>query len=472
MFTSAAAQNISRIEYFFNTDPGFGKAIAIAGFTPSTDVADLPVSVNLGSVLNGVNFLFVRAKDGNGSWSITNATPFIKVDVVASDIVKAEYFFNTDPGIGKATAITGFTPSADVVSFPVSINLSSASKGLNYLFIRAKDSKGNWSITNATPFIKVDITASDIVRAEYFINTDPGFGKATAITGFTTSPDVAGYPVSIDLSSVSDGMNFLFVRAEDNRGNWSISNVTPFIKVDIIASDIVKAEYFLNADPGFGLATPVVLPVSSNISAQAVSVNIEAAPFGLNTLFLRTKDSKGIWSLTNSHSFIKGMVEGDISSLEYFIDTDPGFGMGTRVELLPPAQNISNYIFNVDVSSFAMNSTHSLFIRAKDVGGAWSLTNIKSFTKMSGVGIDELADASAAFTAFPNPATEKITLKCSPTKKMDKIELMDTQGKYVQIQITGSSSEKQIDISALTRGVYFIKITSGKAVVYKKVVKE
>jgi hypothetical protein len=189
-------------------------------------------------------------------------------------------------------------------------------------------------------------------------------------------------------------------------------------------------------------------------------------------LFLRTKDSKGIWSLTNSHSFIKGMVEGDISSLEYFIDTDPGFGMGTRVELLPPAQNISNYIFNVDVSSFAMNSTHSLFIRAKDAGGAWSLTNIKSFTKMSGVGIDELADASAAFMAFPNPAVEKITLKCSPTKKMDKIELMDTQGKFVQVQITGSSSEKQIDISALTRGVYFIKITSGKAVVYKKVVKE
>ncbi len=57
-------------------------------------------------------------------------------------------------------------------------------------------------------------------------------------------------------------------------------------------------------------------------------------------------------------------------------------------------------------------------------------------------------------------------------KVIDKIELMDVQGKLIQIQSSGNSTEKQIDIRMLTKGIYFIKITSGKDVVYKKIVKD
>src|SRR4030042_675394 len=150
--------------------------------------------------------------------------------------------------------------------------------------------------------------AQNINRIEYFFNTDPGFGQATALTGFTSSADVANFPASINLSSVSDGVNNLYIRAEDGIGNWSITNVIPFIKVDISESDIVRAEYFLNTDPGFGQATPFTLPVSTNISKQALTLNIESAPLGINTIYLRTEDSNGSWSLTNSITFIKGTV--------------------------------------------------------------------------------------------------------------------------------------------------------------------
>ena len=91
---------------------------------------------------------------------------------------------------------------------------------------------------------------------------------------------------------------------------------------------------------------------------------------------------------------------------------------------------------------------------------------------MSGVGVTEITDVSAAYTASPNPSSDKITLHCSSTAKMDKIELMDTQGKLIQVQTSGNSTEKVIDISMLNSGIYFIRITSGEEVVYKKVVKE
>jgi len=388
----------------------------------------------------------------------------------AQNIDRIEYFFNTDPGFGQATALTGFTSSADVANFMASINLSSVYEGVNNLYIRAKDDNGSWSNTNTIPFIKVDLKISDIVKAEYFFNTDPGFGQATSFA-LPVSTNINKQALTINIESAPLGINNLYLRTEDSNGSWSLTNVITFIKVDLSTSDIARAEYFLNTDPGFGQGTPVTLPVSTNISKQALTINIESALLGINNLFLRTEDSNGSWSLTNWLTFIKGTVAGNISSLEYFIDTDPGFGMATTVDLVPD-QNISSYIFNADVSSVAVNTTHNLFIRSKDLNGVWSLTNVLSFTKMPGVGIDKIVDASAAFIVFPNPATDMITIQCSSDKEMDKIELMDIQGKLKQAQSSGNSTEKQLDISMLPGGIYFIKITSGKDVVYKKVVKD
>jgi hypothetical protein len=319
--------------------------------------------------------------------------------------------------------------------------------------------------------IVASASAQNISRIEYFFNTDPGFGHATAVTGFTPSANVAGFPASIDVSSVSDGANILYMRSKDGNGKWSITNVIPFVKVDVSTYNVVRAEYFLNTDPGLGKATPFTLPVSADISKQAITLNIESAPLGINNLYIRTEDNHGIWSLTNRLAFIKGTVPANITILEYYIDTDPGVGKATQV-VLTPGQDISNYTFNVNVSSLAANSTHNLFVRVKDTYGVWGFTNVVSFTRTIGTGIDGITDASAAVTVFPNPATDRITLRSSPDKKIDKVELMDIQGKLVQVQSSGSNTEKQIDISSFPDGIYFIRISSGKDVIYKKLVKD
>lgn len=319
--------------------------------------------------------------------------------------------------------------------------------------------------------IVASASAQNINRIEYFFNTDPGFGNGTAITGYTPSANVSGFPASINVSPVPDGLNILYIRSKDDNGKWSITNRISFIKGDVSANNIERAEYFLNNDPGIGKATPVTLPVSADISKQALVINIESAPLGINNLYIRTEDSKGTWSLANRAAFIKGAAEGNISVLEYFIDTDPGYGLATRV-ILTPGQDISNYTFTVDVSSLAANTIHNLFVRVKDVNGVWSYASVVSFTKTSGVGIGDISDAASAFTVFPNPASEKIVLQCPEDIKIDRIELMDVQGKVMQVQSSGDSAEKLIDLSMFPEGIYFIKITTGKDTVYKKVVKE
>ena len=73
------------------------------------------------------------------------------VPVENRNIIKAEYFFNTDPGVGKgqplalipATDISGLTFVAEVQNLPL---------GTNRLYVRAMDADGRWSLTNIHAF--------------------------------------------------------------------------------------------------------------------------------------------------------------------------------------------------------------------------------------------------------------------------------------------------------------------------------
>jgi len=67
-----------------------------------------------------------------------------------------------------------------------------------------------------------------------------------------------------------------------------------------------------------------------------------------------------------------------MTKLEYFFDTDPGFGNGKRVDIAPTT-DLSNYTFAADITSLN-DSVHTLYIRVFD---DWGITNTKTFIKGS-----------------------------------------------------------------------------------------
>src|SRR5215216_6021844 len=70
----------------------------------------------------------------------TLATPVIRT------IARAEYFFETDPGVGNGFPITVASP-ADTVNFTTNIPLSGLSTGFHILQMRVCDINGMWSMT-------------------------------------------------------------------------------------------------------------------------------------------------------------------------------------------------------------------------------------------------------------------------------------------------------------------------------------
>lgn len=173
--------NITKAEYFFNTDPGFGNGINIP-ITPAADLSNINFPANLAPLSLGLNSLFIRSRDANGKWSVTNRFLFVKTSAFSStNINKAEYFIDVDPGFGNGTNVP-VTPSTDIANTAFNVNLTGVSEGLHSLYIRSRNEDGRWGVSNRFLFVRSFSAVQNVTLAEYFFDNDPGFGNATPIT--------------------------------------------------------------------------------------------------------------------------------------------------------------------------------------------------------------------------------------------------------------------------------------------------
>src|SRR5690348_12615084 len=98
---SSAQTTIVAAEYFFDNDPGVGNGTAVSVTAADTITANFSFSASSLSV--GRHLFCFRTKDNLGKWSVPTITPFV-VEPKGNQITKAEYFFDTDPGIGHANS--------------------------------------------------------------------------------------------------------------------------------------------------------------------------------------------------------------------------------------------------------------------------------------------------------------------------------------------------------------------------------
>jgi hypothetical protein len=403
---SVAAQvNITQVEYFFDNDPGFGNATQVT-VTPAANIASLAINTNTAPLVNGMHTLFIRSKDANGVWSITNNVFVAKVQPVfpnpnsVTNIVKAEYFYDNDPGFGSGTDIP-VTAATNISSLVFSANVTSLAPGMHTLFVRTKDASGLWSIVNNMPIAKVQgvfpnpNSVTNIVKAEYFYDNDPGFGSGTDIP-VTPSTNISSFVFNANVAPLAPGMHTMFIRTKDASGLWSVVNNFPFAKYQPVISNpntisnIVKAEYFFDIDPGFGLGSDVPVTAATDISGFVFNANVTSLVTGLHTIYIRTKDAQGKWSMANTWQFsrIQGVSPNphtvtNINKAEYFYDTDPGFGNGTDIPVTP-SSTITGFTFNANVAPLA-NGMHMLYLRTRDAQGQWSMVNNYPFAKVQPV---------------------------------------------------------------------------------------
>ncbi|MBE0647416.1 MAG: PKD domain-containing protein [Bacteroidales bacterium] len=91
------------------------------------------------------------------------------------------------------------------------------------------------------------------------------------------------------------------------------------------------------------------------------------------------------------------------------------------------------------------------------------------------VGISPGGDIANSIRVYPNPTTGLVNISIDHLSGDALLQLLTAQGQTViSEQITGDSGRvtRQIDLGSLTKGVYFLKVTTGDASIVKKIVKE
>jgi Leucine-rich repeat (LRR) protein len=388
---------IDKVEYCIDTDPGLGNATNVP-ITAGTDVPTVNFNVDMAPLSAGWHVLYARSRNVNGVWSFSNQRTFYKSVVTPNpalpNIDKFEYFVDTDPGLGNGINVP-VTAGSTVSNLSWMVDVTVLSAGWHVLYERSRSMNGVWSETNQHTFYKAVITPnpslSPINKLEYFVDTDPGLGNGINVP-VTAGTDLTNINFNVDVSALSEGWHVLYERTRTASGQWSVPNQRTFYKAAAIAAGNVPLnylEYFIDTDPGQGSATSVPITTSTQLTNFIFPASVNALDNGFHTMNLRVRNGNGAWSSIVSKPFYKTTVVPNptlatIQKVEYFLDTDPGFGNGTNVPVTAATQ-ISNLSINVNTNNLS-SGTHKLYVRSQDANNLWSLISIQSFQYNGGCG--------------------------------------------------------------------------------------
>jgi hypothetical protein len=356
---STTNPNIIKGEYFWNTDPGVGNGHSFSLSSPSDSVTFSTTIQTSGANLFD-NLLYIRTLDNAGHWSLSEVQPYY----INNSIHTAEYFWDQDPGLGNGTPLTSFSPS-DSINFNQSVSTAGIKKGAHIFYTRTKYSDGVWSLTEG----RTIYVQPQIVSAEYFWDTDPGVGNGTALSSFTAT-DSLNINSNISTSGIKKGSHVFYTRTKDSDGAWSIAEG----RTIYVQPQIVSAEYFWDTDPGVGNGSALSITASDSINSNQ-NISTTDISNGAHTLYTRTKDSDGAWSIAEGRNIY---VKPWIKQGEHFWDTDPGFGNGTTFYSDNGILKKDSVNDSISISTVGMSRNwHYLYTRYKNNSDQWSLTEVR-----------------------------------------------------------------------------------------------
>jgi hypothetical protein len=216
----------------------------------------------------------------------------VVINSYSQNSFRVEYFIDNDQGFSRNPYVN-ITGSDDIV-FDKTIFLEKTNEGLHTLFIRVKDNNGNWSSPVINNFICIHKNKSSIEKIEYYIDDDPGYENASNINLETSNNNITLIK-TIVLDGIDDGLHTLYVRALDNRNNWSSLLINNFVCIDLNKWKIEEVEYFIDEDPGIDKATKINFSKASKLNLN-FNVDVSAFEKGMHTIAIRSKNNADIWS--------------------------------------------------------------------------------------------------------------------------------------------------------------------------------
>jgi hypothetical protein len=400
--------NINYIEYFINTDPGFGNGTPIAVAGPQPDLNSFAAAIPTAALPQGYYRIYLRSRDANGQWSHTGNAFFNNVvaPVYPSappapvNIVKLEYVIDANLPFGSGTDIP-IVPGPDVANQNVSIDLSGLPNGPHILYIRSLDADGRWGLTNVTFFNNSvapvyppgPAPATALQQLEYFIDTDPGFGLGTPV-GFTAGTDVTA---SFSVNGLPNGIHNFYIRSRNNP--WGLTTVVPFV---------------------VGSVTPV------------------------NWLYVRGE-------IRDNTAWIEWATGSEQNSRHFELEHSTDGRNFVPMATVAAAGNSSTLKQYTAQHPMPQPGLHYYRIKQVDNDGSYRYSAVITLLQKNGKGI----------TVSPNPVQDHAMVWLGAPDPVT-LRLFNANGQLVRQQQTNGQWQYRLNMTGLPSGKYFLQISGGK----------
>jgi hypothetical protein len=145
--------------------------------------------------------------------------------------------------------------------------------------------------------------SQQIVQAEYFFDSDPGYGNGQAIN--ISSANQIEIDEYIDVTILNPGFHSIHFRFKDENNQWSsVYSKGFYIEKNMGDMKLINyVEYFYDADPGYGNGIPITDFTPSTYFEELFFSDISGLTEGTHEFFIRLRDESGQWSQTYTQEF-------------------------------------------------------------------------------------------------------------------------------------------------------------------------
>jgi hypothetical protein len=465
---SAISQNIVSGEYFWDADPGVGNGTFIELVDSENIVSN--TSIQATGLTNGLHKLHIRVKDASNIWSHYNTILVMITDEVIFEIEEAEYFWDTDPGVGNGTSIDVNSSASIVEQVSISDNLS---EGIHYLHIRVRDSQNVWSHYNRLMVIFQDNSLKEIVAMEYFWDTDPGVGSATAVD-LSDAVTFDG-ETSISTAGLSLGTHNLYIRIMDETNVWSHYKLVAFTICETFSATASFETLYSGGN---------IVATNTGEFATSYSWTLDDAEIGTsNTVTVTTPNGQELCLIASNSCGTSTYCE--IVGALVLISVNPNSVPNNLTQTIEciglgfdetASVSIEKDGETIDASSVVFNSTQSLtatFNFNFETIGLWdvsvlqetTLTLPQSLELTTWIGVSENSMENILAAPYPNPTTDEIQIPYSFAIASDVyITITDELGRVVESRkaVLSGNGNVRFSLKNQASGVYFVQFKSGE----------
>lgn len=305
---------------------------------------------------------------------------------------------------------------------------------------------------------------TNLRKAEWFINTDPGFHNATHIN-FAPNGDEVEW--EFNLNNLDVGVHYLGVRVQDEAGIWSHTLTRAFLVLPPAQPGMTYAEWYIDEDPGFRRANPV--PIIADTATW--EIDLSGLEVGVHYLHVRTQQASGGWTHTLTRAFLVAEEgESPIERIDYSYTDERGEALQFSYTL-DVAQHYIDLDFEPDTTGLIGGEEYELCFSVVTVNGARSDERCLNFEAEGIPSFTNDIEHQAQISLYPNPTIDHLTVDFPELTQVQVWAIIDANGRTRSRQtIRQSTQQLQLNVKDLESGYYTLVIETQNVLMIRNII--